>query len=143
GRDPAAAAITDFAPGRRFLGGLGRSPAGGAIPDQLRSSAEDCGFWAESAWGFHYLDPDREGKDRPAADDGWRTWKDLHVIRSSTFRHYFRYQPLGSRYHAAGAHPGKDLRGFGFLRNWNPGKNPWKDMKKLGSPVRYLSAWAD
>ena len=119
-----------------------------------------CGFWAESAWCFNYLvSPQKEGD--PGDDNVWRTWNGLHASRSTTFRHYFRYQPFAGRgpdrrsaparrYDSrppeaeltARALPSKgEPQGFGFLKGWSP--PAWEQAHLQGTRIEYLDASAE
>lgn len=119
---------------------------------------QHCGFWAESAWCFNYLVPSPISGE-PADDEVWRTWNGLHATRSTTFRHYFRYQrvdrrntekPQGSQRkkdQVPGELPGStrreatpsgDLKGFGFLRSWSPPS--WEHAYVQGTRIEYLDA---
>lgn len=155
-----------------FLEQLTRNQPAGAASEAARApapSSEDfnrpdvqhCGFLAESAWCFNYLVPSPTA-DEPADDEVWRTWKGVHAIRSTTFRHYFRYLPHdgknrdkrhdSARKHeqrrasakgsASKAHPAnEDLRGFGFLKNWSPPS--WDHAQIHNAHIEYLDASAE
>lgn len=86
-------------------------------PDRLRADADRCGYWAESAWCFNYLPSPGEADAETTDDHVTRTFNGLNVLHTTTFRHYFRYQPFGE---TGGS---KECSyGFGFLRDWKPNK---------------------
>lgn len=141
--------------------GLVAEPARASSPnlEQFnRPDVQHCGFLAESAWCFNYLVPSPI-PGVPADDEVWRTWKGVQAIRSTTFRHYFRYllhdsktnekqhgqprkngqRPADGKNVAANPHPGSDdLRGFGFLKGWSPPS--WDQTQIHNTHIEYLAA---
>lgn len=128
-----------------------------------RPDVQHCGFMADSAWCFNYLVPSPHSGEA-ADDEVWRTWKGVQAIRSTTFRHYFRYllhdrrttekrhsQPRKGEHrpadgkHAAKAHAdgadGEDLHGFGFLKSWSPPS--WDHTQIHNTHIEYLDASAE
>jgi hypothetical protein len=92
-------------------------------PVALRVDAERCGYWAKSAWSFHYLCEPKSPRASAITDELWRTWNSVHVSRYSTFRHYTRFRPFGTLPSDDDTSLDPDRYGVGFLDKWRPG--PW------------------
>jgi hypothetical protein len=125
------------------------SPAGAGLPDRslvepppaLRTDAERCGYWARSAWSFHYLCEPNSPRASAITDEIWRTWNDVHVNRYSTFRHHTRFRPFGKLPRDDEESSDQDRSGFGFLERWRPG--PWtKASFSEGTQVNMAAAAA-
>lgn len=94
-------------------------------PPSLQVDAERCGYWAKSAWSFHYICEPSSARSGAVTDEMWCTWNSVHVSRYSTFRHYTRFRPFGALPSDAASSADPDRYGAGFLEKWHPG--PWTE----------------
>jgi transcriptional regulator with XRE-family HTH domain len=106
-------------------------------PERLRPDTDCCGFWAKSAWSFHYL-CDTDDSNTAVDDEIWRTWNSVRVSHHTTFRHHTRFKPAGNW--SAQIDEERDRFGIGFLKDWKP--KEWKAADSNETQV-YMTASAD